>query len=139
MNKILKNRELLCRSYRCSLVELLQQLLQQALLATGQTDTTNAKLLACLSQPGTTTPSLQQTAGASAVIPNTRQDVVSSTTEATAVAVGSNKVVPLVPNSVNVPVALAAVSMSSTGTISNLTHITPNINQLLPSTLHSVQ
>jgi len=113
----------------------LQQLLQQALLAASQAGTTNSKLLACLSQPVTTTasqhtPTLISNINQAAV---SRQDVVSSTAEAASAVAGGNKVMSLVPNSSSLPVALGAGSLSSNGTISSLTHITPNINQLLPS------
>jgi len=59
-----------------------------------------------------------------------RQDLVSSTTEATS----ASKVLPLTHNSATgFPIALAAAASNETP--SSLTHITPNINQLLPSKL----
>ena len=118
-------------------VVMLQQLLQQALLAASQAGNTNAKLLACLSQPVTTTS--HQTSAPAALISSvnhaavSRQDIVSSTTEATTAVSGGNRMMPVVPNSANLPVALAAASLASNGTVSSFTHITPNINQLLPS------
>ena len=114
-------------------VVMLQQLLQQALLAASQAGNTNAKLLACLSQPVTTTSQLTSAPAALNHAAVSRQDIVSSTTEATTAVSGGNRMMPVVPNSANLPVALAAASLASNGTVSSFTHITPNINQLLPS------
>jgi len=116
------------------------QLLQHALLAANQPGNTNTKLLACLPQPSPATTSVvPPSASPAALISNVnpaavgRQDIVSSTTGAAAAVAGGNKVMPLVPSSAGLPVALAA---ATNGNISSLTHITPNINQLLPSKSH---
>jgi len=108
------------------------QLLQQALLAASQAGNSSAKLLACLSQTSSTTASsVLQSATPTALISS-----VNPVSSASAAVAGGNKVMPLVPHSASLPaVALAA---AANGNISSLTHITPNINQLLPSKFRTV-